>query len=147
MGVLWEVTHTMRCLVGVPWVVTYNRRVLSEVNLSEFLSWIPSQNADDLLALIPQIYTVEHRDQAAMLGARTFPLSIEINGESVRIPERPCFDVGCQRCEGDGGYKFQWCGPWTPPTAIVPVGGCPGRHRAAYYGWETEDATPGEGRD
>ena len=132
----------MSCLVGLPWEVTYNTSVLSDVNLVQFLSWIPSQNADVLLTLIPQIYTVEHRNRAAMLGVPTFPLSIEINGESVRIPEMPCFDVGCQRCESAGGYKFQWCGPWTPPTAIVPVGGCPRRQRAAYYGLGTEDATP-----
>jgi hypothetical protein len=39
--------------------------------------------------------------------------SVRIAGEYHVIPQLPCQDPQCPRCDEKGGYKFHWLGPWT----------------------------------
>ena len=116
--------------------------MLSDVALQEFLHWIQLQDADTIEFYMAIVYTIGHnvaRSGAPTLAGRKMPLTIKksfISQDSVQhkawtLEEKPCMDVGCQRCgmalhpqpriHGRGGYRFQWQGPWTIDS-LVPDG-------------------------
>ena len=108
----------------------YHHRIPSDLNLSAFLAWI-------LSAPLRAQYEVErarqpisvHRHPLASGPVRQFDLSR-------LMASKPCnqLDVGCERCDTRGGYKWPWDGPW---VCVEGRGGGGGGGGAPHASTET----------
>ena len=135
--------------LGIEW----DHRVLSEVALSEFLGWITQQTDDVKLEALNTMYIVEH-DRSGF--PPSFPLQIDVAGVQCRIRTTSCYDVGCARCGigtpqqpgfgpggKQGGYRFQWKGPWTVRSRVEP-GYTPNEWRRHIFDPNFQPTNPGQ---
>ena len=92
--------------------------------LSAYIYWVAHADPADADALLPHLYTVDHKH--LLPGPMLHP---RVRGQ--HIPSRPCTIPNCRRCaEGRGGYMFRWihkewldqyeqmrrAGSWSPTT-------------------------------
>ena len=67
--------------------------------LSAYLGWAGLASQEELMEVVPWLWTVEHRPVLAP------PVVIA----DITVPSRLCTAVGCPRCGmGRGGYRFCW---------------------------------------
>ena len=82
-----------------------SRMVPSDLNLLSWLTWwkeaTPKQKDE-----AKNLYVVVHHRNST---CRSPPVKIDNHV----LPERDCMDVGCERCMGRMGYRWQWTGRWT----------------------------------
>ena len=104
-------------------------KILSDMNLSAYLQWANLHQAE-AAQLVPWLYMKVHTD---CYGINSSPIGIQLQGQKYTIPERRCTIVGCGRCGNNGGYSFQWYGPWSYPSHIVQEGESPNEARVRVY--------------
>ena len=96
-------------------------------NYTSFLTWFSTHASADEQREVLGLYLVTHRQKPSeYLQARgIIPQELQPtlrlqDGSAHQLPQLPCQDVGCKRCdEGRGGWQFRWCDPrWTPSAAL-----------------------------
>ena len=92
--------------------------VLSDVNLSSFLSWANDAPEAEVRLVISLLPIVEHRRQLDLLWALATDVPVTTKYGPLR--QLDCDRPGRHRCGRKGGYSFGWCDSrWTPQLAIV----------------------------
>ena len=104
----------------------WDSNVLSDVSLGELITWSQNECPDTVRSIVQQLYIIEHSRSG---------LSMPVVICRAEIPQRLCHDVGCERCLGKGGYRFQWRGPWSTKWSIVPPDYSPYEWRLAGIRW------------
>ena len=114
----------------------FNIKVLSDVNLSEFIHWASKQSEETFEFYSDRIVKSDH---TRYLGES--PENIVQQDGRTLVRSVGCTNVGCDRCGigppwapggmpgPRGGYSFQYTGPWTV-RAVVPDGFTPNEWRA-----------------
>jgi len=91
--------------------------IYSEDNLSLFLAWLEhgTVNEDNKVRVLQHCHLVNH---SSAFPAE--PILITLAGARHELPQRPCAQEACARCQNlRGGYQFRFVSSfWTPVYAI-----------------------------
>ena len=101
--------------------------VCSDYNLAAFQRWLPKQDPAEAAKYL-DLYVIAHDDPPVPAFIRSLLDSdvyniwprVQVDGQDILLPRRPRAQQGCSRCGVQGGYKFQWLGPWTCQASIRP---------------------------
>ena len=138
---------TLATTIRMPLNIWYEPTVLSDCNLSGFLSWTRKAHKGQVLAALDRVCIVQHR---SLLPPP--PVTIQIGDMSYDIPQAECVSPLCERCFSlRGGYQFRFVSPlwtemwwipmWWNPFMSRPITGPEMRERMALA--DPEERTNG----
>ena len=89
-------------------------------NYQNFLCWACYYATGAELADCELLFSIEHRNNFS----GSCPLAGNFPSGRKTLDVRECEDLDCVRCNTlQGGWKWNWVGPWTPESCHHPTGG------------------------
>ena len=107
--------------------------ILSDLNMAYFAQWSINIPVEHIKAWMQKLYIYDHFSPS-FAGIEQVRPSFGPDGHRFHVTVIACRIEGCPRCSsGQGGYKFNISGPWTPSSIFTGIGETPNMARARHH--------------